>query len=131
MGRGTAAGGRLLRRALSTQSPPRGLAGSLPALAAGLHTERALLAPSVSSRPAWRALTAGSLVLASASASSVAAAEAAPPPEPANALPQLEQLSDVKEVVLYQYEVCPFCNKVPRALSHVRHSPPPHARRAS
>jgi hypothetical protein len=53
------------------------------------------------------------LAVAGTSLSADAAApDNASKPSPADALPHLKRLSDAKEVVLYQYEVCPFCNKV-------------------
>jgi microsomal prostaglandin-E synthase 2 len=42
------------------------------------------------------------------------AAAAPAKPDPASTLKGLKRLSDAKEVVLYQYATCPFCNKVRR-----------------
>lgn len=54
------------------------------------------------------ALAAGSALM---STSTRAAAEAASVAKPADVLQGLKSLADAKEIVLYQYEVCPFCNK--------------------
>ncbi len=64
------------------------------------------------------ALAATALLSSSAAAAEEAPAVATPPPNPAEALKGLKSLADAKEIVLYQYEVCPFCNKARRARMH-------------
>ena len=61
------------------------------------------------------AVLATSAALASSPTSASSEAAAAPAkPDPASTLKGLKRLSDAKEVVLYQYATCPFCNKVRR-----------------
>ena len=96
-----------------------------PAAASG-RVERALHAETSqrSSRAAdgsssWVPASAVAALAASAALASpqTFAAEAVVAPakqDPASTLKGLKRLSDAKEVVLYQYEVCPFCNKVRR-----------------
>jgi hypothetical protein len=63
------------------------------------------------------AVTASALLAAQASAEEApAAAPAPPPPDPSSVLQGLKNISDAKEVVLYQYSTCPFCNKARRHL---------------
>ena len=102
---------------------PRALAraGSLRAEVAAvqaLHSSsRVLPLPeeaSVGSRAALVASAFAATTLLSATAlaeqAPVAAAVAAPK-DPADTLKSLKSLGDAKEIILYQYEVCPFCNK--------------------
>jgi hypothetical protein len=56
------------------------------------------------------AVTASALLASQAAAEEAAPAPAAPP-DPTSVLRGLKKLSDAKEVVLYQYATCPFCNK--------------------
>ena len=68
--------------------------------------------------PAWQgAASSGLPTLAAAAAfSGVAAAQAAcEAADSAPALANLKSIRDAKEIVLYQYAVCPFCNKVQQA----------------
>jgi len=55
------------------------------------------------------ALAAGSALMSTSTRA--AAEEAASVAKPADMLQGLKSLADAKEIVLYQYEVCPFCNK--------------------
>jgi hypothetical protein len=96
-----------------------GGAGALPAL----HTvESQRFSRGAEGTTAWRAagtasvaVTASALLAAQASAEEQAPpAAAAPPPDPSSVLRGLKKLSDAKEVVLYQYATCPFCNKARR-----------------
>ena len=64
------------------------------------------------SRAALVASAFAATTLLSATALAEQAAVAATlPNDPADALKSLKSLADAKEIVLYQYEVCPFCNK--------------------
>lgn len=49
-----------------------------------------------------------------AAAAAAVPAPPLPPKDPASVLQGLASIADAKEVVLYQYEVCPFCNKARR-----------------
>jgi hypothetical protein len=67
---------------------------------------------SLGSRAALVASAFAATTLLSATALAEQAAVAATlPNDPADALKSLKSLADAKEIVLYQYEVCPFCNK--------------------
>jgi hypothetical protein len=87
--------------------------------AAALHAECQRVNHAADGSSSWGQAGAVAAVAASAAlaSSQTHAAEAAVAPakqDPASALKGLKRLADAKEVVLYQYEVCPFCNKVRR-----------------
>jgi hypothetical protein len=97
-------------------------AGALGALRA-LHTaDSQRVTHAADGAGSWRAagtttaaVTASALLAAQASAEEAPAVAAAPPPDPSSVLQGLKKISDAKEVVLYQYATCPFCNKARRA----------------
>jgi hypothetical protein len=101
---------------------PRALAKAGPraevAAVQALHSSSRVLPlpdePSLGSRAALVATAFAATSLLSATALAEQAAVAAPvaaPKDPADTLKGLASLGDAKEIILYQYEVCPFCNK--------------------
>ena len=94
-------------------------------VARALHAECQRGSQAAESSSSWGsasavAVIATSAALASSQTFAAEAAVAPAKPDPASTLKGLKRLSDAKEVVLYQYATCPFCNKVRREwLRHV------------
>ena len=94
-------------------------------VARALHAECQRGSQAADSSSSWGSASAVAVLATSAAlaSSQTFAAEAAvvpAKPDPASTLKGLKRLSDAKEVVLYQYATCPFCNKVRREwLRHV------------
>ena len=105
---------RRLPRALARAAPLRAEVAAVQALHS---SSRVLPLPDESSLGSRAALVATAFA-ATSLLSATALAEQAPvatpvaaPKDPADTLKGLASLGDAKEIILYQYEVCPFCNK--------------------
>ena len=95
-------------------------------VARALHAECQRGSQAADSSSSWGSASAVAVLATSAALASSqtfaseAAVVPAAKPDPASTLKGLKRLSDAKEVVLYQYATCPFCNKVRREwLRHV------------
>ena len=99
------------RRSLNGPSAANGCVSRL------LHAECQRVNHAADGSSPWGSASAvGVLATSAALASSQTHAEEAvvvpAKPDPSSTLKGLKRLSDAKEVVLYQYATCPFCNKV-------------------
>ena len=86
-------------------------------VARALHAECQRVSHAADASSSWGsagtvALLTTSAALASSQTFAAEAAVVPAKPDPASTLKGLKRLSDAKEVVLYQYATCPFCNKV-------------------
>ena len=121
---------RAPRALLASGRQPAAPAAVATSAARAVHTAaecQRLASVADASATFWRAagttavaVTASTLLAAQASAEEAPAAGPAPKPDPTSVLLGLKKLSDAKEVVLYQYATCPFCNKVPRPRLELR-----------